>query len=240
MITLLFVESVCMDAEVVLQCPYRQSIVITNILYETRWKIFEWRSFNPFVCKTWTKTWNDCKTSISYQLLQDQCMWEDTCTVIMNINPCSSDPLLYATIYYTCTDSTFEPIVPLIKYYGNSVPSTTSTQNLKIGLGTALGITSLIAIIALLCILKSRRNKHEQRPNPMACSNHLTNDYDNGFENPSAYQISASNPGYSQTMLDRVNTSSDINYPLPSYEEAVGNPYEEVNYRTPNAPKGQQ
>lgn len=263
-------KSVCMDGDVYLQCPYRQSIVITNILYQTKWNIFELRLFNPFVCKTLTNSRNDCKYTISYQHLQDQCIWEDTCTVIMNYNPCSSAPLLYATIYYECSESRYETIVPLIKYYPNGIPTSTSTQkdnnspkhkhkkkdddddddddddkihngsqnntSLKIGLGTAVGITSLIAIIALLCMLKSRRNKHEQRPNPMARSNHLNHDYNNGYENPTVYQISASNPGYtgySQTMLDSVDTSSDINYALPSYEEAVSNPYEEVNYRTP-------
>ncbi|CAG2252645.1 unnamed protein product [Mytilus edulis] len=225
-----------MDGDVYLQCPHRQSIVITNILYQTKWNIFELRLFNPFVCKTLTNSRNDCKYTISYQHLQDQCIWEDTCTVIMNYNPCSSEPLLYATIYYECSESRYETIVPLIKYYPNGIPTSTSTQKVKIGLGTAVGITSLIAIIALLCMLKSRRNKHEQRPNPMSRSNHLNHDYDNSFENPTVYQISASNPGYtgySQTMLDRVDTSSDINYALPSYEEAVSNPYEEVNYRTP-------
>ncbi|XP_063410303.1 uncharacterized protein LOC134693419 [Mytilus trossulus] len=258
-----------MNGEVYLQCPHRQSILITNIVYETKWNIFKWRSFNPLVCKTWTNTWNDCKYSISYQPLQDQCIGEDTCTVMMNYNPCSSVPLLYATIYYECSESRYETIVPLIKYYSNGIPTSTSTQkannspnhkhkkkdddddddddddkihnesqnnkSLKICLGTAVGITSLIAIIALLCILKSRRNKHEQRPNPMARSNHLNPEYNNGFENSTAYQISATNPtytGYSQTRMDRVDTSRDINYALPSYEEAVSNPYDEVNYRT--------
>lgn len=103
MIILLFVESVCMDGDVYLRCPYRQSIVITNILYQTKWNIFELRLFNPFVCKTLTNSRNDCKYTISYQHLQDQCIWEDTCTVIMNYNPCSSAPLLYATIYYECS-----------------------------------------------------------------------------------------------------------------------------------------
>ncbi|CAC5408576.1 unnamed protein product [Mytilus coruscus] len=274
-ITFLFVENVCMQDEVVLRCPYKQSIGITNILYNSKWNDFGWKSFDPIFCRAWTHTWNDCKSSISYKHLQDQCMWEDTCTVVMDYNPCWSETLLYATIYYKCIDTRYESVVPypLIKYYDNRVPPTTSTQNpeistthlhhkkdddddngdggdddnesqssksLKIGLGTALGITSIIAVIALICILKSRRNKHEQRPSPTPCSNHLTYEYDHGFQNPSAYQISASNPGYSLTMLDRVDTASDINYALPSYEEAVGNMYEEVNCRTPRAAKGPQ
>lgn len=54
------------------------------------------------------------------------------------------------------------------------------------------------------------------------------------------YQISVSNPGYSQTMPDRVVIASDSSYALPSYDEAVGNMYEDVNYRTPRATKGTQ
>ncbi|VDI07213.1 Hypothetical predicted protein [Mytilus galloprovincialis] len=49
-----------------------------------------------------------------------------------------------------------------------------------------------------------------------------------------------SNPGYSQTMPDRVVIASDSSYALPSYDEAVGNMYEDVNYRTPRATKGTQ
>ncbi|CAG2237583.1 unnamed protein product [Mytilus edulis] len=284
-----------MQNEVVLTCPYKRSIGITNIVYDLWWNdYYGWKPFNPFFCTGRTHTSNDCKSTISYKHLQDQCMWKDTCTVVMDYNPCWSEPL-YATIYYKCIDPRYESVVPyplikttaianhqlhlqkfvcilskqnrmfIIRYCGTSTQDTNkstthlhhkkddndddgddddnesqSNKLLKIGLGTALGMTSIISIIALICILKSRRNKPGQRSIPTPCSNRLTNDYDHGFQNPRAYQISVSNPGYSQTMPDRVVIASDSSYALPSYDEAVGNMYEDVNYRTPRATKGTQ
>ncbi|XP_076086007.1 uncharacterized protein LOC143056740 [Mytilus galloprovincialis] len=266
-------QDVCMQNEVVLRCPYKKSIGIYQIFYNSKWNDISWKPSAPIVCTALDHTWNDCKSVISYTHIQDRCMATDTCTVVMNYNPCFSEPLAYATIYYKCIDPRYEHVYPLIKYYDSRIPHITSTHvqnpdkstphldnqkddddddgddndnesqssnSLKIGLGTALGITSIIAVIALICILKYRRNKPEQRSIPTPCSNHLTYGYNHGFQNPRAYQISASNPGYSPTMVDRVDIANDSSYALPSYEEAVGNMYEEVNYRssTPRAPKG--
>ncbi|XP_076085939.1 uncharacterized protein LOC143056666 isoform X2 [Mytilus galloprovincialis] len=210
-------------------------------------------------------------------------MRKSTCTIFMGYNPCSQDPLLYATIYYKCTKSGYGTTDPyqLIKFYGNRLPTTTSVtapsttsptksstassttsipdsqatykdnknddddnkdnnhqinndnqnnKQIKIGLEIAIGITSFIAIVALISVIKSRLNKREQRPNPTPHRNHLSYDQD---QNPGIYmyQISFSNPGYSTPMGDRVDTTYDC--ALPSYEEAVGNTYEQVNYRAP-------
>lgn len=101
-LTFLFIEAVCMQNEVVLTCPYKRSIGITNIVYDLWWNdYYGWKPFNPFFCTGRTHTSNDCKSTISYKRLQDQCMWKDTCTVVMDYNPCWSEPL-YATIYYQC------------------------------------------------------------------------------------------------------------------------------------------
>ncbi|CAG2237582.1 unnamed protein product [Mytilus edulis] len=204
----------------------------------------------------------------------------------MDYNPCSHYPLLYATIYYKCTESRYGTTDPyqLIKFYGNRLQTTTSltapstaslttsstassttsisdspvtykdnknddddnkdnnhqinndnqnNKQIKIGLETAIGITSFIAIVALISVIKSRLNKREQRPNPTPHRNHLSYDQDHMFQNPDIYmyQISVSNPGYSNPMGDRGDTTYDC--ALPSYEEAVGNTYEQVNYRAP-------
>ncbi|CAG2241325.1 unnamed protein product [Mytilus edulis] len=154
-----------------------------------------------------------------------------------------SRELVYGPIQYGYgTASPYQ----LIKFYGNNLPTTTSLTApstaspttssttsstipfLKIGLEIAIGITSVIAIVALISVIKSRLNKREQRPNPTPQRNHLSYDQDHMFQNPGIYQISVSNPGYSNPIGDRVDTSYDC--ALPSYEEAVGNTYEQVNY----------
>ncbi|XP_071145120.1 uncharacterized protein [Mytilus edulis] len=269
-------KNVCMYDEVVLNCPNRLFIAVTDVLFRNRLKFFWDRSS----CTVWTQPWNNCKSSIDFIPLLDLCQRNDTCKIVMDYNPCSHYPLLYATIYYKCTESRYGTTDPyqLIKFYGNRLQTTTSStaslttsstassttsisdspvtykdnknddddnkdnnhqinndnqnnKQIKIGLETAIGITSFIAIVALISVIKSRLSKLEQRPNPTPHRNHLSYDQDHMFQNPGIYQISVSNQGYSNPMGDRVDTSYDC--ALPSYEEAVGNTYEQVNYRAP-------
>lgn len=98
----MFVEDVCMQNEVVLRCPHKKSIGIYQIFYNGKWNDFGWMPSDPIICTALDHTWNDCKSVISYTHLQDRCMATDTCTVVMDYNPCLSEPLVYATIYYSC------------------------------------------------------------------------------------------------------------------------------------------
>ncbi|XP_063410009.1 uncharacterized protein LOC134693207 isoform X2 [Mytilus trossulus] len=246
-------KNVCMYDEVVLNCPNRLFIAVTDVLFRSRLKIFRDRSS----CTVWTQPWNNCTSSIDFHPLLDQCQRNDTCKIVMDYNPCSQYPLLYATIYYECTESGYGTTDPyqLIKLYGNRFrtatsltapstaslaesPTTSSTASstiniLKIGLEIAIGITSFIAIVALIYVIKSRLHKREQRPNPTPRRNRLSYDQDHMFQNPSIYQIAVSNPGYSNRMGDTVDTSNESGYALHSYEEAVSHNYEQVNLRVP-------
>ncbi|XP_063410007.1 uncharacterized protein LOC134693207 isoform X1 [Mytilus trossulus] len=279
-------KNVCMYDEVVLNCPNRLFIAVTDVLFRSRLKIFRDRSS----CTVWTQPWNNCTSSIDFHPLLDQCQRNDTCKIVMDYNPCSQYPLLYATIYYECTESGYGTTDPyqLIKLYGNRFrtatsltapstaslaesPTTSSTasstinipdlsaiykdhknddgfnkdnnhqihndnqsnKQIKIGLEIAIGITSFIAIVALIYVIKSRLHKREQRPNPTPRRNRLSYDQDHMFQNPSIYQIAVSNPGYSNRMGDTVDTSNESGYALHSYEEAVSHNYEQVNLRVP-------
>ncbi|CAC5368917.1 unnamed protein product [Mytilus coruscus] len=170
----------------------------------------------------------------------------------MDYNPCSQDPLLYATIYYKCTKSPYGTADPyqLIKFYGNRIPTTTSS--------TTAPISSTTSIPDISTTYKDHKNddddnddnkhqihndiqsnkpcilnKRKQRTNLTPHRNRLSYDQDHIVQNPSIYQISVSNPGCSNPIGDRVDTCNESDYALPSYEEAVGNTYERVNYRAP-------